>query len=202
VATAAGGGGGVSARPSPAAKPGPKPTLSRSAVIAAALDLIDAEGLGALNLRKLAGSLGVSAMTPYSYFTDKADLVGAMLEEALAGLHVDPASTDPWDVQLETTIRAMHASLELHPGVIELILAEAESPQLDAFRQSLVAMLVRGGLADRQARDGLRTLTSYVLGYTMLTRLRGRPRHRSRSAASFDLGFEALLDAIRESARA
>src|ERR1700704_3572384 len=93
--------------PTPA-RPGPKPTLSRTAVIEAALDLIDADGLPALNLRKLAASLGVSAMTPYSYFKDKSDLLNAIVGHALAVLTVDPASTAPWDEQLETAMRGMH----------------------------------------------------------------------------------------------
>jgi AcrR family transcriptional regulator len=185
---------------SPAAKPGPKPTLTRAGVIAAALELIDADGLAALNLRKLAASLGVSAMTPYSYFADKSDLVAAMLSEALSGLWIDPDATAPWDKQLESTMRAMHATLERHPGVIELILAEADSEPLDAARGSLVRMLVCGGLSDRQSRDALRTLMSYILGYTMLTRLRGGAPRRRGSARSFDQGLAALMDAVRSMA--
>jgi AcrR family transcriptional regulator len=190
----------VAAQPTPAARPGPKPTLTRAAVVAAGLELIDADGLAALNLRKLAAMLGVSAMTPYSYFADKSDLVGAMLGEALSGLRIDPDTAARWDEQLEATMRGMHATLERHPGVIELILAEAESPQLDAVREALVAMLVRGGLSDSQSRDALRTLTSYVLGYTMLTRLRGGRPGRRRSAGSFDQGLAALMESVRKMA--
>jgi DNA-binding transcriptional regulator YbjK len=42
---------------------GPKPTLSREILVEAALDLVDNDGLGALNLRTLAGRMGISAMT-------------------------------------------------------------------------------------------------------------------------------------------
>jgi AcrR family transcriptional regulator len=182
-------------RPTPSTRPGPKPTLTHDAVVEAALDLIDADGLGALNLRKLAASLGVSAMTPYSYFEDKSALTGAMVSHGL-----DPDATAPWDVKLESAMRGMHDALERHPGVIELILAESDIGPLADFRQALIAMLVEAGFERRAAADALRTLTSYILGYTMLTRLRRRRRSRVQARQSFDHGLVRLMDSLRADA--
>lgn len=184
-------------------RPGPKPSLTQTEVIEAALDLLDEDGLAGLNLRRLAARLGVSAMTPYGYFVDKTQLLNAMVGHALAALQLDPDSHEPWDRQLEVAIRGMHGALERHPGVIELIMAEDSSGSgpLDEFRRAMVAMLTRGGLTREQSVTGLRTLTSYVLGYTMLTQLRRRrgPR-RPDAPASFDHGLIPLLDAIRADA--
>jgi AcrR family transcriptional regulator len=172
-------------------------------VIEAALDLIDAGGLVGLNLRKLAGRLGVSAMTPYSYFQDKTELLNEMLGYALGAVQLDPKSKAPWDEQLEHAMRGMHDALERHPGVIELIMAEDDSrgSRLEQFRRDLIAMLTQSGLSREQSITSLRTLTSYVLGYTMLTRLRRRigPRRRA-TPASFDHGLGQLMDAIRTEA--
>jgi AcrR family transcriptional regulator len=190
---------------SAAAKPGPKPTLTREVVIEAALDLIDAEGLAALNLRKLAARLGVSAMTPYNYFADKAELTGAMVGHALAALQLEQQDRgSSWDLQLERAMRGMHDAFERHPGVIELIMAESDSSRLDEFRRELVELLVTAGLSDAQARDALRSMTSYILGYTMLTRrLTGSERaaRRRRSPSSFDHGLALLMDGIRAEAQ-
>src|SRR5437764_175313 len=131
--------------------PGPKPSLTREQVLEAALLLTDTEGLAALNLRKLARALGVSAMTPYSYFADKAELLNAMVGHALQALGLDPAATEPWDIQLEAAMHGMHDSFERHPGVIELILAEADYARLDDFRRELTSMLVGAGLTQRQS---------------------------------------------------
>ena len=178
----------------PITKRGPKPALTREAVIEVALELIDDHGLAALNLRKLAAALGVSAMTPYSYFDDKADLLNAMVEHALSALRVDPDSTAPWDAQLEGAMRGMHEALERHPGVIELVLAEAGGSGIDEFRRRLVRMLVAAGLSERQSTDALRTLTSYILGYTLLNRLRGDHR---QPPDSFEHGLGLYLSALR-----
>lgn len=181
----------------PAKRPGPKPALTRTKVIEAALDLIDADGLAALNLRRLAGTLGVSAMTPYSYFEDKADLLNAMVAYAFDGLDPVGVTEDPWDVQLERAMRSVHEALEAHPGVLDMLVAESHSGRLEEMRRRLTEVLMATGLTRVKSTDALRTLTSYVLGHTILTRVRRKPAGRARSSASFEHGLELVLDGIR-----
>lgn len=184
-------------------RPGPKPSLTLATVVEAALELIDAEGVGALNFRKLSAKLGVSAMTPYGYVADKTALLNEMIGHALSAVRVDPNSAEAWDLQLERAMSAMHDALERHPAVIELIMTEDPSGagRLEQFRTDLIAMLTRAGFTREQSVTSLRTLTSYVLGYTMLTRLRRRagPR-RAATAATFAHGLGQLMDAIRREA--
>ena len=176
----------------------PKPTLNREVVIEAALDLIDSEGLAALNLRKLAGRMGISAMTPYHYFEDKADLLAAMVGYAMAPLASDLDPNLCWDKQIDAAMRDMHGTLMRHPGVVELVIAESDTLRLDEFRQSLITTLQNAGLSRGRSADVLRSLTSYILGYTLLGRL--RPQHPSRTAPpdSFDLGLEMMMRSLRE----
>lgn len=177
---------------------GPKPTLNREMVIEAALDLIDNEGLAALNLRKLAGRMGISAMTPYYYFEDKAELLAAMVGHAMAPLARDLDPNLPWDKQIEAAMRDLHGTLMRHPGVVELIIAESDTVRLDEFRQSLITTLQQAGLSRGRSADMLRSLTSYILGYTLLNRLRPRQPNRSAPPDSFDLGLEMLMRSLRE----
>jgi AcrR family transcriptional regulator len=186
--------------PAEPSKPGPKPILTRVEVIEAALDLIDSEGLTGLNLRKLAARLSISPMTPYTYFEGKADLLDAMLAHALAPIAEHTTSGDRWDQELEAAMRAMHDSLERHPGVLELIAAEPDDSRIDVFRRDLTAMLVSAGLTRKQSTDALRTLTSYIVGYTFLTRVRGRQSRRGRSRNSFEHGLQQVLESIRREA--
>jgi len=57
-----------------------RPTLTRDAVIAATRALIIDEGLDAVSLRRVAGTLGVTAPALYAYVTDKRDLMRAVAE--------------------------------------------------------------------------------------------------------------------------
>jgi AcrR family transcriptional regulator len=177
---------------------GPKPTLNREVVIEAALDLIDSDCLAALNLRKLAGRMGISAMTPYHYFDDKADLLAAMVEYAMAPLASDLDPNLPWDKQIDAAMRDLHGTLMRHPGVVELVIAESDTVRLDEFRQSLITTLQKAGLSRGRSADMLRSLTSYILGYTLLGRLRPQQPHRGAPPDSFDLGLELMMRSLRE----
>ena len=175
-----------------------RPTLNREVVIEAALDLIDSEGLAALNLRKLAGQMGISAMTPYHYFEDKADLLAAMVGYAMAPLASDLDPNLPWDKQIDAAMRDLHRTLTRHPGVVELVIAESDTLRLDEFRQSLITTLQKAGLSRGRSADVLRSLTSYILGYTLLGRLRPQQPSRSAPPDSFDLGLEMMMRSLRE----
>jgi AcrR family transcriptional regulator len=166
--------------------------LSRAAVLDAALDLVDASGLAALNLRALATRLGVSAMTPYSYFADKAELLSAMVGHALAPLGDETAVASEWNEAITGAMHSLHHTLERHPGVVELLIVESDAQQLDDFRQQLIMILCHEGLGRSRAADVLRTLTSYIFGYTMMNRLR-----RGASRDSFDDGLNMIMDSLR-----
>jgi AcrR family transcriptional regulator len=177
---------------------GPKPTLSREMVIEAALDLVDTEGLAALNLRKLAARMRISAMAPYHYFEDKAELLAAMIGHALAPLASDLDPNLAWDDQIDAAMRDFHHTLKQHPGVVELIIAEADTVRLDDFRQALITTLQKAGLSQNHSADVLRSLTSYILGYTLLDRLRPKRPGRTNPPASFGMGLEMMMRSLRE----
>lgn len=192
--------GAVAAAKRPVPKPGPKPSLSREVVAEAALALVDGDGLGALNLRALGKRLGVSAMTPYSYFEDKADLLGAMLDRALAPLGTAAPGDAGWDEQLAVRMRGLHAALAEHPGLLELLMSATETARLDAFRHELIALLTDAGLGPEQSGDALRALTAYVLGYTAVERVRRPPAGERHSADPFEKGLQMILDSLRREA--
>jgi AcrR family transcriptional regulator len=166
-------------------------------VIEAALVLIDTDGLGALNLRQLARRLDVSAMTPYSYFEDKADLVRASLGHALEPARPDLEHDGTWDERVLAAMRGLHAALDRHPGVVELIMAESEETMLEDLRLQLIEVLESTGLSRDRSADVLRSLTSYVLGYTVLTRMRP-PGARRRPSDSFETGLAMFMTSLRD----
>ena len=68
----------------PAARRGRPPKLSREAILAAALDLLDREGADALTMRRLAAQLGVEAMSLYRHVADRAALLAALADRLAA----------------------------------------------------------------------------------------------------------------------
>jgi hypothetical protein len=59
---------------------GRPPTLDREAVLETAIGLLDAEGVDALTMRRLASELGVSAMAPYRHVASKDELLMVLVD--------------------------------------------------------------------------------------------------------------------------
>jgi len=55
-----------------------RPALTRSSIVEASRELLVAEGLDAVSLRRIASHLGVTAPALYAYVTDKLDLLRAI----------------------------------------------------------------------------------------------------------------------------
>lgn len=61
-------------------------SLTRGAIIAAARDLIESDGLDAVSLRRVGAALGVTAPALYAHVTDKRDLLRSVAASAFAML--------------------------------------------------------------------------------------------------------------------
>lgn len=96
----------------------------RSAILAAALAIVDEEGIEGLSLRALGQRLGVSHMAAYRHFADKDAIIDALADQLLAGIRLeDPASvTDLDELVLGYIFRARAALLE-HPALVPVIAA-------------------------------------------------------------------------------
>ncbi|MBS2538899.1 TetR/AcrR family transcriptional regulator C-terminal domain-containing protein [Catenulispora sp. NF23] len=64
------------------------PLLSRDGIVAAALALVDAEGLEALSTRRLAAELGVSGPSLYNHVATKDELIDAVVDCVVAAVDV------------------------------------------------------------------------------------------------------------------
>src|ERR1700724_4638941 len=73
--------------------------ITREAVLAAALEIIDREGADALSMRRLARALDRDPMILYRHAPGKAALLDGVAETVLAQLRVDSADPD-WAGQL------------------------------------------------------------------------------------------------------
>lgn len=101
---------------------GPKPTLSRAAIVAAAVELADAEGLAAVSMQKLADELGYTKMSLYRHVPGKTELTALMTEAAMAGLpELDISGPQPWRSGLRSWAHASFDRFRRHPWLMELL---------------------------------------------------------------------------------
>lgn len=128
-----------------------KPLLSKERIRAAALAIIDAHGLAALSMRKLAGELGVSAPSLYFHYATKDDLVDDIAGEVVE--QVDTSAFDQgWREGVLTWARSYRAALAAHPNIIPY-LAHGPGFSESSLRQAndIHAGLIAGGWPDRDA---------------------------------------------------
>ena len=59
----------------------------RRALVEASLEIVEEHGISGLSLRKIARRVGVTHAAPYRHFDDKAELLAAMAQEGLDGMH-------------------------------------------------------------------------------------------------------------------
>ena len=79
---------GVAERP----QRGPKRELSIERIVDTAIELADAEGLGAVSMSRIAGELGFTTMSLYRYVTSKDDVL-ALMQDAVCAVPIPPDDT-------------------------------------------------------------------------------------------------------------
>ncbi|MGH9120025.1 MAG: TetR/AcrR family transcriptional regulator [Acidimicrobiales bacterium] len=104
---------------------GPKPGLTLRAIVTAAVELADAEGLSALSMRRVAERLGKSAMAIYTYVPGKAELLDLMLDTALGELPTSYPLDKGWRPAVEASARDGWEFYERHPWVLQISGARA-----------------------------------------------------------------------------
>ncbi|APA94330.1 TetR/AcrR family transcriptional regulator [Nocardia seriolae] len=99
---------------------GPKQRTTLDAVIAAALEIADAEGIGALTMRSVAAKLGITPMATYTYVPGKAELVDLMLDTVYQHMPRHDLDGMPWRERVSAIAAENRALLAEHPWVAYL----------------------------------------------------------------------------------
>ena len=94
--------------------------LSQRVIADAALAAIDANGVDALSMRRLAQDLGTSAMSLYTYFADKDALLDAVAQLLLAEVDTPPEDVH-WRDAMRFIMRSVRHVAMRHPNAARLI---------------------------------------------------------------------------------
>lgn len=146
---------------------------SLDAIVAAALPILDREGLNALSMRRLAAVLELGPMTLYTYVASKEVLLDHVTARVLGDIaDAVPAGAD-WRARLLALMEALRQRLRAHPWVTDLFLARSGPvTALDGLREAMLAALSAGGLDIERSVDASTALVAYVTGYRIVERTR------------------------------
>lgn len=149
-----------------AASPRRGPQLDREQVVAAALELVDEDGLESFSIRRLAKRLGVTPMALYWHVADRAELLELVGQRVLAEVVVPPPDGD-WRVQLRDLHRALLTTIMRHPNTADVLVGRARYGAAGiALFEAILDVLLAAGFTPEAALDAYHSLYLYTLGFT------------------------------------
>jgi AcrR family transcriptional regulator len=95
--------------------------LTRERIVEVAGALVDAEGLEAVSVRRLATELGVAGPSLYNHFATKADILDAVADAVVARVDVSFFATHDWREALRLWAHSYHAVLSAHPNIVPVL---------------------------------------------------------------------------------
>ncbi|MET9293356.1 TetR/AcrR family transcriptional regulator C-terminal domain-containing protein [Streptomyces sp. NPDC003077] len=146
---------------------GERAGLSREMILDAAGRLVNRDGLKSLSMRRLAGELGVEAMTLYHYLPSKEALLDGLVERVLTQALPLPDPHTGWRPLLRSYADALRTALLRSPALLPLLQTRpAVTPATLAAAERGIAALVAAGFPLGKAVHAVNALTVLVLGHT------------------------------------
>jgi TetR/AcrR family tetracycline transcriptional repressor len=137
--------------------------LTRDEILDAALRIVDAEGLEALTMRRLADALGVEAMSLYYHVPNKDTLLDWTVERMRAEMRLPETAPDDWADALEAIFAEYRRVLVAHPNMLPLAARRTEHAGMSGLQY-----LVDQGVPFDDAVELYQSLVAFTIGFSVL----------------------------------
>lgn len=172
----------MSAQPRSAAA---RETLTREAIVEAALQLADSEGLDAVSLRRVGSMLGVTAMALYRYVASKEELLQLMWNASARGAETLVIEGDGWRERLRAWAVIQRDMIDAHPWITQMPMAAPPvAPNSLAFVEVGLATMDGTSLSDADKLRCIGLLSSYTLSEARMFNDAVRAAKEQRAAAA------------------
>ena len=153
--------------------------LSLDRIVAATLELVDEQGIGAASMRAVSARLGVRPMSLYRYVRDRDELLDAVVERIVNELANDPEvqlrPVDGWRPYLSGMARGVRRYALAHPHAFPLVATRPPgapwvNPPLRSLRwiEAMLRGLAGEGFSDEQVLFTYRAFNGFLLGHLLL----------------------------------
>ncbi|KHK95624.1 TetR family transcriptional regulator [Microbacterium mangrovi] len=176
---------GVAASP----QRGPKREMSVERIVEAAVELADAEGLGAVSMAAVASRLGYTPMSLYRYISAKDDLI-LLMQEAAVGAP-GPITGEGWRERAIAFHDALLSAYLAHPWAIEIPIAGiSPTPGTAAWMDAGIQVFDDTPFDDDERLSLMLMLTGYAHWYAMA--VAGMTRRAAETGSDYDaVGHES-----------
>jgi len=150
-----------------AARPRRASALSPEAIVKGATKILDAEGLEALTMRRLATDLGTAPGSLYRHFESRDAVLVAVLDDAIGALaEIDPAGDD-FAQRTANMARAVRQLILRRPYLAWIWrTTEQLGPNALRARERVLRVILDAGIPAELAAAAYLTVLHYVIGFT------------------------------------
>jgi AcrR family transcriptional regulator len=177
----------VGKAPGSRTKTKPRLPLNRDRVLAAAVEIADERGVGAVTMREVASRLGVEAMSLYNHVASKDDILDGMVDVVIEQVDL-PANVEQWREAMRCRAVSAHEVFGRHPWAPMLIDSrESSGPSRLRYFDWVLGTLMEAGFSVDGAERAFSLLDSYVYGFGI---------QQFNVSAAVDASTEEMAEAI------
>ncbi|GAA2500959.1 TetR/AcrR family transcriptional regulator [Winogradskya humida] len=185
-------------RDNPRTRPAKAP-LSRQAVLAAALALVDEVGYAAVTMRRVAQALDTGPASLYVYVADRDELMAGVYDLALAAVELPGPADGDWRARLELLVSRLIATLGGHDDIALVAITRVPTgPQTLRILEETLTLLRAGGIDDAACPWAADLLDQYVTSSALELAARLRDQ---RAVTKAEGAAEATEEAMSRAAR-
>lgn len=140
--------------------------LSRERILAAALQIVNEEGMGKLTMRRLATALNVDPMAIYRYLPGKAAVIGGLVEMVFGHFSVATSEDAPWQDQVRAFVEAYRSLTRTYANLALYLVTDTEAGSKAALpaNEILYRALLKAGLPPRWVLHAADLIVDYLNG--------------------------------------
>ncbi|MFN8077277.1 MAG: TetR/AcrR family transcriptional regulator C-terminal domain-containing protein [Kineosporiaceae bacterium] len=143
--------------------------MTRERILAAAIQVADAEGLPGLTMRRIAAHLDVEAMALYHHLPNKDAVLDGVVEtlvERIREAAGGKAAPGDWRAQVRHRCLAARSVMVTHPWAPALLTTRTSIPAgVYVWFDETLGVMLDGGVGTRLGHQALHSLGSMVLGF-------------------------------------
>ncbi len=142
--------------------------LTRDVVVAAALEIVDRDGLDALTMRALGRELGVDPMAVYHHLPNKAAILDGVVEAVLREVPLDAPPGRLWTERLAVVARGYRDALRAHPNALPVVATRPDvTPAALRILDTALGILLEAGLDPADALRAVHAASCFVVGHAL-----------------------------------
>ncbi|QMW66665.1 TetR/AcrR family transcriptional regulator [Mumia sp. ZJ1417] len=180
---------------------GPRPELDASAIVAAAVEIADADGLEAVSMARVAKQLGFSTMALYRHVANKEELLSLMWNESASVAQVVEITGDTWRERMRSWASLQRDMLTAHPWLAQMPISNPPmGPSAFTWIERGLDALTDTPLSDVDKLQAIGAISAYTLAEARMAYEEATAAARRRAEGKPVVAFENVIGLLADPA--